>query len=305
MTLDLDSSIAPVSGDATRLQQVVWNLLTNAIKFTPKGGQVTVELRQLEQAAQMRVTDTGKGIQPQFLPHVFEYFRQEDGSTTRNFGGLGLGLAIVRQIVEMHGGTVRVESEGEHRGASFTVQLPLSTQAQPSEAKRPRDSVTLGAPLSNLQILLVDDETDTREFQALVLEQSGATVTAVASGFEALQALDRFRPDLLISDIGMAAMDGYMLMQQIRSREALRSHAHLTDEGRTMPAFSEAVLPAIALTAYAGAFEQRKAIESGFQLHLTKPVELEALVKAIVGLLRNSSSDNEHGLFRAFDDPWS
>jgi signal transduction histidine kinase/FixJ family two-component response regulator len=305
MTLDLDSSIAPVSGDATRLQQVVWNLLTNAIKFTPKGGQVTVELRQLEQAAQMRVTDTGKGIQPQFLPHVFEYFRQEDGSTTRNFGGLGLGLAIVRQIVEMHGGTVWAESEGEHRGASFTVQLPLSTQARPSEPERPRDSVTLEAPLSNLQILLVDDETDTREFQAMVLEQSGATVTAVASGFEALQALDRFRPDLLISDIGMAAMDGYMLIQQIRSREALRSHAHLTDQGRTMPAFSEAVLPAIALTAYAGAFEQRKAIESGFQLHLTKPVEPEALVKAIVGLLRNSSSDNEHGLFRAFDDPWS
>jgi nitrogen-specific signal transduction histidine kinase len=230
MTLDLDSSIAPVSGDATRLQQVVWNLLTNAIKFTPKGGQVTVELRQLEQAAQMRVTDTGKGIQPQFLPHVFEYFRQEDGSTTRNFGGLGLGLAIVRQIVEMHGGTVWAESEGEHRGASFTVQLPLSTQARPSEPERPRDSVTLEAPLSNLQILLVDDETDTREFQAMVLEQSGATVTAVASGLEALQALDRFRPDLLISDIGMAAMDGYMLIQQIRSREALRSHAPLPDK---------------------------------------------------------------------------
>jgi PAS domain S-box-containing protein len=305
MTLDLAPNIAPVSGDATRLQQVIWNLLTNAVKFTPNGGQVTVELRQLEQAAQMRVIDTGKGIQPQFLPHVFEYFRQEDGSTTRNFGGLGLGLAIVRQIVEMHGGTVWAESEGENRGASFTVQLPLSTQARPREPEPPRASVTLEAPLSNLQILLVDDETDTREFQALVLEQSGATVTAVASGFEALQVLDQFMPDLLISDIGMAAMDGYMLIQQIRSREALQSNSHPPAQVRTMPAFSKAVLPAIALTAYAGAFEQRKAIESGFQAHLTKPVEPEALVKAIVGLLRNLSSDNEHGLFRDSGDPWS
>jgi signal transduction histidine kinase/CheY-like chemotaxis protein len=227
ITLDLEPNLPPIAGDAARLQQVVWNLLTNAVKFTPAGGQVTLALRQLEQVAQMQVIDTGRGIQPQFLPHVFEYFRQEDGSTTRKFGGLGLGLAIVRQIVAMHGGTVWAASEGENCGASFTVQLPLSTPAQPHEPEPPRHHVTLEAPLSNLQILLVDDETDTREFQAMVLEQSGATVTAVASGLEALQALDRFTPDLLISDIGMAAMDGYMLMQQIRSREALRSHAHL------------------------------------------------------------------------------
>jgi len=271
MTLDLDSNIAPVSGDAARLQQVIWNLLTNAVKFTADSGQVTVELRQLEQAAQLRVIDTGKGIQPQFLPHVFEYFRQEDGSTTRKFGGLGLGLAIVRQIVEMHGGTVWAESEGENRGASFTVQLPLSTQAQPPELEPPRHRVTTEAPLSNLQILLVDDETDTREFQTILLEQSGATVTAVASGLEALQALERFTPDLLVSDIGMAEMDGYMLIEQIRLRQY--------DAGGTMPA--------LALTAYAGASEQRKALESGFQAHLTKPVEPEALVKAIISLLRS------------------
>jgi nitrogen-specific signal transduction histidine kinase len=250
MTLDLDSNIAPVSGDATRLQQVVWNLLTNAVKFTPKGGQVTVELRQLEQAAQLRVIDTGKGIQPQFLPHVFEYFRQEDGSTTRKFGGLGLGLAIVRQIVEMHGGTVWAESEGENRGASFTVQLPLSTQAQPPELEPPRHRVTTEAPLSNLQILLVDDETDTREFQTILLEQSGATVTAVASGLEALQALERFTPDLLVSDIGMAEMDGYMLIEQIRLRQY--------DAGGTMPA--------LALTAYAGASSSEKRSSLGSRL---------------------------------------
>ncbi|WP_242036476.1 PAS domain S-box protein [Leptolyngbya sp. FACHB-321] len=271
ITLDLTPNIAPIAGDAARLQQVVWNLLTNAVKFTPEGGQVTIALRQLEQAAQMQVIDTGRGIQPQFLPHVFEYFRQEDGSTTRKFGGLGLGLAIVRQIVAMHGGTVWAESEGEHQGAIFTVQLPLSTQAQPLELESPRHCVTTEAPLSHLQILLVDDETDTREFQTIVLEQSGAIVTAVTSGLEALQALEQFTPDLLVSDIGMAEMDGYMLIEQIRLRRQ--------DAGGKMPA--------LALTAYAGAFEQRKALESGFQAHLTKPVEPEDLVKAIVSLLRS------------------
>ncbi|MBD2073675.1 response regulator [Phormidium sp. FACHB-592] len=271
ITLDLTPNIAPIAGDAARLQQVVWNLLTNAVKFTPEGGQVTIALRQLEQAAQMQVIDTGRGIQPQFLPHVFEYFRQEDGSTTRKFGGLGLGLAIVRQIVAMHGGTVWAESGGEHQGAIFTVQLPLSTQAQPPELEPPRHCMTTEAPLSNLQILLVDDETDTREFQTIVLEQSGAIVTAVASGLEALQALEQFTPDLLVSDIGMAEMDGYMLIEQIRLRRQ--------DAGGKMPA--------LALTAYAGAFEQRKALESGFQAHLTKPVEPEDLVKAIVSLLRS------------------
>ncbi|XHX76482.1 MAG: GAF domain-containing protein [Stenomitos frigidus ULC029] len=270
MTLDLEPNIALIAGDAARLQQVVWNLLTNAVKFTPVGGQVTIALRQVDQWAQMRVIDTGRGIQPQFLPHVFEYFRQEDGSTTRQFGGLGLGLAIVRQIVEMHGGTVWAESEGENQGASFTVQLPLSTQAQLSEPEPPRNSVTTEASLGNLQILLVDDEIDTREFQTIVLEQSGATVTAVASSLEALQALDQFVPDLLVSDIGMAEMDGYMLIEQIRSRRQ--------DCGGAMPA--------IALTAYAGTLAQQRAIESGFQAHLTKPVEPEALVKAIVSLLR-------------------
>jgi PAS domain S-box-containing protein len=266
--LDLPTAIVPVSGDAARLQQVVWNLLTNAVKFTPNGGQVTIELRQLNHLAQIRVIDTGKGIDPQFLPHVFEYFRQADATTTRKFGGLGLGLAIVRQIVEMHGGTVWAESEGENRGATFTVQLPFNLEAKSSESEPLHDSTLAETPLSNLQILLVDDDTDTREFQAFLLEQSGARVTAVASGVEALQALDRFIPDVLVSDVGMAEMDGHMLIQQIRSR----------------PHNTGGKLPAIALTAYARDIDQQKVLQAGFQKHLSKPVEPEALLEAIACL---------------------
>ncbi|HEY9908265.1 MAG TPA: ATP-binding protein, partial [Thermosynechococcaceae cyanobacterium] len=270
IVLDLDAEGASISGDAGRLQQVVWNLLTNAVKFTPNSGQVTVELRQLDRSAQIRVIDTGKGIQPQFLPHVFEYFRQEDGSTTRKFGGLGLGLAIVRQIVEMHGGTVWAESEGENQGATFTVQLPVLQQfksaiPEPSEAEVNRADY----PLANLTVLVVDDDTDTREFQAFLLEQSGARVMSVASGLEALQVLDLYVPKVLVSDVGMAELDGYMMMEQIRSRPP--------EQGGTVPA--------IALTAYAAEVDQQKAIRAGFQMHLTKPVEPEKLVQAILDLL--------------------
>ncbi len=272
LQIDLGTTISLVWGDDVRLQQVVWNLLTNAVKFTPNGGQVMVELQQADGFAQIRVIDTGKGIQPQFLPSVFEYFRQEDGSTTRKFGGLGLGLAIVRQIVEMHGGMVKVESLGENQGAIFTVQLPLMQQAVPTGSEPSRTSVDTQVPLSNLQILLVDDDLDTCEFQAFVLSQSGAKVTTVASGFEALQVLDRFIPDLLVSDVGMTQMDGYMLMQQIRSRP--------TDQG--------GAIPAIALTAYARDFDRQKAFQAGFGSHITKPVEPEALVRAIVNLLEPS-----------------
>ncbi|MGB3199918.1 MAG: PAS domain S-box protein [Nodosilinea sp.] len=269
IVLDLTPQMAPVSGDVARLQQVVWNLLSNAVKFTPSGGQVMIELRPLEQSAQMRVVDTGKGIAPQFLPYVFDYFRQADASTTRTFGGLGLGLAIVRQIVEMHGGTVAAESGGEGQGATFIVQLPLSQQARLNEFDPPCPSPTAAAALSDLQILLVDDEPDTREFQVVLLQQHGAIVTAVASGSEALQALDRFVPDMLVSDIGMADMDGYMLIQKIRSRPH--------DRG--------GLIPAIALTAYARDFDQQKALQSGFQAHITKPVEPEALVNEIIKLV--------------------
>ena len=272
ITLDLASEIAPISGDTARLQQVLWNLLSNAVKFTPNGGQVTVELRQLEHLAQIRVIDTGKGINPQFLPHVFEYFRQEDGSTTRRFGGLGLGLAIVRQIVEMHGGTVKAESQGENQGASFIVQLPIMQQIALALSKPNNTQIDPEAPLANIQILLVDDEPDAREFQAFLLEQNGATITAVASGLEALQALEQFIPDVIISDVGMAEMDGYMLMQQIRARPPHQSRA----------------IPAIALTAYAAEVDQQKAIQAGFQAHITKPIDPEGLVKQIVTLVKKN-----------------
>ncbi|MDZ8086003.1 MAG: PAS domain S-box protein [Nostoc sp. DedQUE12b] len=277
IALDLDFEIAPIFGDAARLQQVVWNLLTNGVKFTPNGGQVTIELRQFDGLAQIRVIDTGKGINPQFLPHVFEYFRQEDGSTTRKFGGLGLGLAIVRQIVEMHGGTVTAESPGENQGATFIIQLPLMQQARAMPAARAKLNASQPIPtqaktevlLDGVQILLVDDEPDTREFQAFMLEQSGANVTAVASGLEALQALEQLTFDVLVSDIGMAQMDGYMLMQEIRSRPP--------NQGGT--------IRAIALTAYAAEIDQQRAFQVGFQTHITKPVEPEKLVKAIVSLV--------------------
>ena len=268
--LDLDASLQPIFGDAARLQQVVWNLLTNAVKFTPHGGQVTIALRQHAQHAQLRVKDTGKGIQPQFLPYVFEYFRQEDGSTTRKFGGLGLGLAIARQIVELHGGTVAAESDGENQGATFIVQLPTMPQAAALLSEPTPTQIESKTPLATLQILLVDDDTDTREFQAFLLQQNGATVTAVDSGLAALQVLGQLTPDVIVSDVGMADMDGYGLMQQIRSRPA--------DRGGK--------IPAIALTAYAAEVDQQKALQAGFQLHLTKPLEPEQLVSAIVSLLQ-------------------
>ncbi len=275
---NLDQAPLLVSGDATRLQQVVWNLLTNAVKFTPNGGTVSVELRQIDHLAQIQVIDTGKGINPQFLPHVFEYFRQEDGSTTRKFGGLGLGLAIVRQIVELHGGTVGVESEGEDQGATFTVQLPLLEQPAPQESEPTATGSSLNSemPLSNLHILLVEDEVDTRDFQTFVLQQNGARVTAVASGLQALQALDQFNPDLLISDIGMAEMDGYMLLEQIRSREALPSNSRSVKPGKQ--------IKAIALTAYAAESDQQRALQAGFQAYLTKPIESEVLIQTIMSL---------------------
>jgi PAS domain S-box-containing protein len=273
IVLDLSRITASVLGDATRLQQVVWNLLTNAIKFTPNGGQITVELRQIDQLAQIRVIDTGKGISPSFLPHVFEYFRQADSTTTRKFGGLGLGLAIVRQIVEMHGGTVKAESLGENQGATFTIQLPVIQQTISTTSESPQaKSENTEAPLSNLQILVVDDDDDTREFQAFLLQQSGARVIAVASGLEALQVLEQSIPDLLLSDVGMPEMDGYMLIQQIRSRPS--------DRGGT--------IRAIAVSAYAMDFDQQKALQSGFQAHLTKPVESEKLIKTIINLLHRN-----------------
>jgi PAS domain S-box-containing protein len=263
-----------ISGDIARLQQVVWNLLSNAVKFTPEQGRVEIRLSEVGHHAQIEVSDTGKGISAEFLPYVFERFRQEDGSTTRQFGGLGLGLAIVQQIVELHGGTVSVSSPGENQGATFTVTFPLEQSELPSLPNSGELSTVAHASLDGIHVLIVDDEPDARDFQAFVLEQRGANVTVVDSAIAALQQLNQAIPDILLSDIGMPDMDGYMLMQLIRSR---------TPEQGGM-------IPAIALTAYVGELNQQKAIESGFQQHFAKPVDPDLLIQAIADLVNISTS---------------
>ncbi|MBD2468886.1 PAS domain S-box protein [Nostoc sp. FACHB-145] len=266
----LDSEIGSVLGDRTRLQQAVWNLTSNAVKFTPQGGRVEVRLEQIGSSVQIAVSDTGIGINLNFLPYVFDYFRQADGASTRKFGGLGLGLAIVRQIVEAHGGTVRAESPGQGQGAIFTVKLPL----MPSQATKEQDSqpVEDAFNLQGTQILVVDNEPDSLEFIALVLEQSGANVITATSAAEALALFTQSQPDLLVSDIGMPDCDGYMLMQQVR----------------LLPAEQGGQVLAIALTAYAGYANYQQAMAAGFQQHLAKPVEPEALIKAIADLVKQN-----------------
>jgi hypothetical protein len=270
-----DPALGQVMGDPNRLQQVVWNLVANAVKFTPTGGRVEIRLVEVGKQAQIIVSDTGKGISLDFLPHVFDYFRQADSTTTRTFGGLGLGLAIVRQIVEMHGGNVQAASPGEGLGASFTVKLPLLVR---SEQVRDKENETLAftpepPPLSDTQVLVVDDEPDIRDLVTFILQDYGVEVTAVASAQEALEALSESVPDVLISDIGMPETDGYMLMQEVRQRSP--------KEGGQVPA--------IALTAYAGELNQQQALASGFQMHIPKPVDPDELVKAIADLIASKA----------------
>ncbi len=257
-----------VSGDAGRLQQIIWNLLSNAVKFTPPGGRVTIDLEQVGHLAQIQVSDTGKGIAPDFLPHVFESFRQADSATTRQFGGLGLGLAIVRQLVELHGGTIQAHSFGDRQGSTFTVQLPhLKDEIMKDELTTEHPMMNLST-LNNLRILVVDDDTDSREFIAFVLEAEGAIVTTTASALEALEAISQCQPNVLISDIGMPQMDGYQLMREINARFMSVNPS----------------LKTIALTAYAGEADQQQALSAGFQMHVSKPVDPSAIVAAIMSL---------------------
>ncbi|MBD1868073.1 PAS domain S-box protein [Cyanobacteria bacterium FACHB-471] len=258
-----------VSGDTNRLQQVVWNLLSNAVKFTPAGGRIEVQLEQVGTYAQIQVKDTGKGIRRDFLPHVFDYFRQEDGTTTRTFGGLGLGLAIVRHFTELHGGTVQADSLGQNLGATFTIRLPLNiVEPEPSSDDRHPESAT---DLAGVHVLVVDDDADMRELAAFTLMQSGAQVTTAASAAQALTLLNQSVPDLLLCDIGMPEMDGYSLIRQIRKWSP--------EQGGT--------IPAITLTAYAGEINQQQALAAGFGMHISKPVEPEELVQAIARLLKH------------------
>ncbi|RUT05506.1 hypothetical protein DSM106972_035130 [Dulcicalothrix desertica PCC 7102] len=273
LNLEPISSLILVFGDAGRLQQVVWNLLSNAVKFTPSGGQITIRLTQVEETyAQIQVIDTGKGINPEFLPYVFEHFRQEDSATTRKFGGLGLGLSIARQIVEMHGGSIEVASLGENQGATFTVKIPLLQASNPqiqADKITPSQTTSDAAPLSNVCALIVDDEPDTRDFLAFLLQVSGANVTVTASAFEALQAIEQSHFDILLSDIGMPEIDGYTLIQMIR--------------GQTHEPYCQ--IPAIALTAYAGEGNQQQAISAGFQYHLAKPIDQNKVIELILQLV--------------------
>ncbi|WP_445637828.1 histidine kinase [Nostoc sp. DSM 114161] len=266
----LDPAVGQVFGDPGRLQQIVWNLLSNAIKFTPEGGQVEIYLEQIDSQVQITVKDTGKGINPDFLPYVFETFRQADSATTRKFGGLGLGLAIVRYLAEMHGGTVLAESLGEGRGATFIVNLPMIF-SDTVDSSKGIDIVATNTPaFDDLKILVVDDDPDSLELVSFVLEQSGATVTAVSSAKEVLEILPQWKPDLLVSDIGMPEMDGYMLLRQIR----------------LMSPEQGGKIPAIALTAYAGEGNEQRAKAAGFQAHISKPIDPAQLIETIANLVQ-------------------
>ena len=276
----LDPQAGPVSGDSDRLQQIIWNLVSNALKFTTKGGRIQVRLERINSHIEIAVSDTGQGIAPEFLPQVFDRFRQADSSTSRAHGGLGLGLAIVRQLVEMHGGAVTATSPGIGQGSTFTVSLPLAIvhkQSIVAEADRvhPKASgnekTLFDCPpqLDELRVMIVDDEKDSRELLRDFLLHCGAEVFTAASATEALAALEEFNPHILISDIGMPEQDGYDLIRQVRGREKSAGAKRI---------------PAVALTAYARVEDRMKAFSAGFQMHVPKPVEPAELGAVIASL---------------------
>ncbi|MEI1375127.1 ATP-binding protein [Nostoc sp. UHCC 0926] len=272
-----DPELGVVVGDTNRLQQVVWNLLSNAVRFTPEGGRVDVQLERIESYVQIRVSDTGAGIAAEFLPHVFERFRQADSSRTRSHGGLGLGLAIVRHLVELHGGTVSAESLGIGQGATFIVNLPMKAVYVKANTAEPLSSYVDAQQTNNylprlddLRVLIVDDEADARHLLTTILGQYGAQVIAAASACEALLALQQFHPHILVSDIGMPQEDGYTLIRQVRA----------------LPKDQGGRIPAVALTAYARPEDRTQALLAGFQLYVPKPVnpgELAAVVANLTG----------------------
>jgi PAS domain S-box-containing protein len=280
LAIELDPGAGLVWGDPTRLQQVVWNLVSNAVKFTPRGGRVDVRLGRVDSFVEIAVRDTGAGISPEFLPNVFDRFRQADSSTTRKYGGLGLGLAIVRQLIELHGGTVEAASEGEGRGSTFTVRLPIRavrrapapSRIEPLAAPVPALSPEIDSALAGLRALIVDDEPDAREMLAMLLRGCGAETRVASSAAEALAALADWRPDVLVSDIGMPGEDGYGLIRRVRALSP--------GEGGG--------IPAIALTAHARPEDRTHAFAAGFQAHVAKPVDQTELVRVIARLARRA-----------------
>jgi PAS domain S-box-containing protein len=275
----VDAPDGVVFGDANRLQQALWNLLSNAVKFTKEGGRIEARLWRAEEQVEIAVKDTGIGIEPRFLPHVFDRFRQADASSTREFGGLGIGLSIVRHIIEMHGGGVSASSPGKGRGATFMIRLPLISpllQARPegprAEAPPPppveRKSSENSHRLNGVRVLLVEDNPDTLDMLKFIFDESGAEVIAAISVDEALDALERFRPDALVSDIAMPDRDGYDLISEIRSREPERG-------GK---------IPAVAVTAYARAEDRVRVLAAGFQMHIAKPIDPDELIAVVASL---------------------
>ena len=286
----LEAHDVSVKGDAGRLQQVVWNLLSNAVKFSSAGQEVQVGMKLVNSQVEIAVIDAGQGIPAAFLPHVFEPFRQADGSTSRKHGGLGIGLSIVRQLVELHGGTIEVFSDGEGKGATFRLRLPVADQqteaetmpqsAEPAKSRaRPELPTKLPRVLEGKKVLAVDDELDARELIGFILEMGGAKVELAASTDEALEVLQSWKPDIIVADIGMPVKDGYALIQIIRngSRRDI------------------ALVPAIALTAYARAEERARALHAGFQAHMTKPVEPSELLSSIARVLEENRFGKSFG----------
>ena len=276
----LDSTIGLVRGDPNRLQQVLWNLLSNAVKFTPPEGRIQVVLERVNSHVEIMVEDTGIGIRPEFLPFVFDRFRQADPSTTRRYGGLGLGLSIVKNLVELHGGSVRVKSAGENQGTTFIVALPISHVRDESTVRMQAPAITMHDPLQEIElprldgvtVLIVDDEPDGRALIARILDGRGATTVCASGAGQALELLEKRKFDVLLSDIGMPEMDGY----------ALIGRARLLDSRRAGP------IPAIAVTAYARPEDRQRSLLAGYQMHLSKPIEAFELIAAIAGLLRLS-----------------
>ena len=275
LQLQLDSPAGQVSGDPDRLQQVAWNLISNAIKFTPNGGRVLVRLERVERNVEVTITDTGQGLAPEFLPHVFDRFRQADATTTRAFGGLGLGLAIVRQLVELHGGTVRAESEGKDLGSTFTFCLPLmpgrNAVSDTENVQAPEFNLLEAecpSELDGLHVLIVDDEVDACELLRIVLEGCGAQVTTTFSAAAALAAIEQEAFDVLISDIGMPDEDGYSLIAKVRALGKERGGE----------------IPAAALTAYVAEEDRIRVLRSGFQIHVPKPISPTELVAIVANL---------------------
>jgi signal transduction histidine kinase/ActR/RegA family two-component response regulator len=268
--------VGPFSGDQSRLQQIISNLISNAIKFTPPDGLIEVRLEKRGQQAFITVKDTGRGISPEFLPHVFDRFRQADGSTTRAHGGLGLGLAIVKSLVEMHGGTIQADSSGEGQGASFVVALPLT---RPRSQAASNDRVTIRTQQSSLlngvRVLVVDDEADAREVLGVMLRRCSADVRIAASVAEAFALLPQWRPDVLVSDIGMPGEDGYALIRKLR----------------LLPPEQGGRIPALALTAHASTQDRDRALAAGYQNHLAKPIKGAMLASAVAALVSRVEED--------------